>query len=74
MTNFALNPNLRLTDALERDILENTLNAQSAAHPVAAVKRAARAVANGVGAFFNFIEEVQDTVSRAQQNGRYGQW
>jgi hypothetical protein len=72
MTHLALNQNLRLTDALERDILENTLNAQTAAHPVIAVKRVARAVAHGVGAFFNFIEEVQDTMSRAQQhNGRY---
>ncbi len=72
MTNIALNQNLRLTDALERDILENTLNMQPAAHPVNAVKRAARAVAHGVGAFFNFIEEVQDTMSRAQQQtGRY---
>ncbi|ANN65186.1 hypothetical protein [Bordetella bronchialis] len=67
MTNLALNQNLRLTDALERDILETTLNTQPAAHPVHAVKRAARAVAHGVGAFFNFIEEVQDTMTRAQQ-------
>ncbi|ARP84982.1 hypothetical protein [Bordetella genomosp. 9] len=77
MTNLALNQNLRLTDALERDILENTLNTQPAAHPVAAVKRAARAVAHGVGAFFNFVEEVQDAMSRAQQqSSRYsvGQW
>ncbi|AOB29641.1 hypothetical protein AKI39_01530 [Bordetella sp. H567] len=67
MSHIALNQNLRLTDALERDILENTLNTQPAAHPLNAVKRAARAVAHGVGAFFNFIEEVQDTMSRAQQ-------
>jgi hypothetical protein len=67
MTNLALNQNFRLTDALERDILENTLNTQPAFHPVRAVKRAARAVAHGVGAFFSFIEEVQDTMSRAQQ-------
>ncbi|CAM3677008.1 hypothetical protein BOSP111201_19805 [Bordetella sputigena] len=72
MTHIALNQNLRLTDALERDILETTLNTQPAAHPVNAVKRAVRAVAHGVGAFFNFIEEVQDTMSRAQeQTGRY---
>jgi hypothetical protein len=77
MTNIALNQNLRLTDALERDILENTLNGQPALHPVTAAKRVARAVVHGVGAFFNFIEEVQDTMSRAQQhNGRYtgSQW
>jgi hypothetical protein len=77
MTNIALNSNLRLTDALERDILESTLNTQPAAHPINAVKRAARAVAHGVGAFFNFIEEVQDTMSRAQQqSSRYSgsQW
>ena len=77
MTNIALNSNLRLTDALERDILENTLNTQPAAHPVNAVKRAARAVAHGVGAFFNFIEEVQETMNQARaQSSRYSgsQW
>jgi hypothetical protein len=77
MTNIALNQNLRLTDALERDILENTLNGQPAAQPIATAKRMARAVAHGVGAFFDFIEEVQDTMSRAQeQNRRYtgSQW
>ncbi|OZI66466.1 hypothetical protein [Bordetella genomosp. 11] len=77
MTHIALNQNLRLTDALERDILENTLNTQPAAHPVNAIKRAARAVAHGIGAFFSFIEEVQDTMSRAQQqSGRFSgtQW
>lgn len=72
MSHIALNQNLRLTDALERDILENTLNTQPTAHPIHAVKRAARAVAHGIGAFFNFIEEVQDTMSRAQQqSGRF---
>jgi hypothetical protein len=77
MTNIALNQNLRLTDALERDILENTLNGQPAAHPIVAAKRVARAVAHGFGAFFDFIEEVQDTMSRAQaENRRYtgSQW
>lgn len=77
MTHIALNQNLRLTDALERDILENTLNTQPAAHPVNAIRRAARAVAHGIGAFFSFIEEVQDTMSRAQQqSGRFSgtQW
>ena len=77
MSHIALNQNLRLTDAIERDILENTLNTQPAVHPIKAVKRAARAVAHGIGAFFNFIEEVQDTMSRAQQqSGRFSgtQW
>ncbi len=69
MTNIALN-NARLTDALERDILESTMNQQSAAHPFATIKRA-------VGAFFDFIDEVQETMNQARAtSARYSgsQW
>ncbi|MFC4277269.1 hypothetical protein [Achromobacter aloeverae] len=58
MTNIALN-NARLTDALERDILEATMTQQTVAHPFAAIKRA-------VGAFFDFIDEVQETMNQAR--------
>jgi hypothetical protein len=58
MTNIALNQ-ARLTDALERNILEASMNQQSAVHPFAAIKRA-------VGAFFNFIDEVQETMNQAR--------
>ncbi len=73
MSHIALNQNLRLTDALERDILESTLNTQPAAHPINAIKRAIRAVAHGVGAFFQLHRRsARDTMSRAQQqSGRF---
>lgn len=77
MTNIALNQNARLTDALERDILEFTMSQQTVARPFVAIKRAARATARATGAFFNFIEEVQETMNQARaQSARYAgsQW
>jgi hypothetical protein len=77
MSQLALDPSARLTDALERDILEKTLNAQPAAHPLVVVKRAAAVVAATFGNFFDFVEEVQETMNRArQQSARFSgsQW
>lgn len=77
MSQLVIDPAARLTDALERDILEKTLNQQSVARPVAAAKRAAVVVASAFGSFFDFVEEVQDTMNRArQQSARFSgsQW
>jgi hypothetical protein len=77
MTQLALDPSARLTDALERDILEKTLNEQTAAHPIAVAKRAAVLVAAAFGNFFDFVDEVQETMNRArQQSARFSgsQW
>jgi hypothetical protein len=67
MTHHALHPGLPLTDALERDILEDTLNEPPALHPFAAFKRVIHTVAVAINAFFTLIEVVQDTMSQAYQ-------
>jgi hypothetical protein len=59
----ALYSNFPLTDALERDILEDSLNEQSAVHFLAAIKHVTHLVRTGVDACFNLIESVQDTMS-----------
>ena len=67
MSHHTLHANLPLTDALERNILEDTLNEQPAVHPVATLKHAGHVVRVSINAVFNFIEVVQDTMSDAYQ-------
>lgn len=67
----------RLTDSLERDMLLNAFDQQATARPVQALMSALRAVGRGFGAFFAFIDEVNETMNRAaQQNARFSgaQW
>lgn len=74
MTKLTLNQNSRLTDALERDILESTLNERA---PAKSIKRGVHAVGAAIGAFFSFLDEVHETMNQARAKSAYyagSQW
>lgn len=77
MAPIALNPNSRLTDALERAILENSMNQQTVARPFVAFKRVTRAAARGVGALVTYVGEVQESMNKARAKSAHysgSQW
>lgn len=77
MTDLTLNQNARLTDSLERDLLRGAMESQPDAHPLAALKAAGAKIAHAVAVFFDFVEEVNDSMNRARaQSARYSgsQW
>ncbi|KOF53867.1 MULTISPECIES: hypothetical protein [unclassified Achromobacter] len=66
MSELTLNHNARLTDALERDLLRGALERQPNAHPLTSLKKAGHAVAGAIGSFFDFIDEVNESMNRAR--------
>ncbi len=77
MSELTLNPNARLTDALERDLLRGAMESQPNAHPLVLLKQAGSAIARGVVAFVDYVAEVNEAMNRARAaSARYAgsQW
>jgi hypothetical protein len=67
ITHAFAQPSFRLTDSLERDLLLNAYEQQANARPLHAVAVAVRAFGRAFNALFSFMEEVNETMSRAQR-------
>jgi len=66
MSELTLNQNARLTDALERDLLRGAMESQQNVHPQAALKQAGAAISRAIGAFADYVAEVNDAMNRAR--------
>jgi len=58
--------NSRLTDSIERDLLNRALDAQNTLRPVAALKTASLAVINGVRGLIQFAADVSNAMDEAR--------
>ncbi len=76
MTTAALNTP-RLTDAIERDLLNRALETQNTLRPLAAVKAAGVATAHFVRGIYQFAVDVSNAMDEARErSARYtgAQW
>jgi hypothetical protein len=68
MTNIALNQNARLTDALERELLNRAIDEHIRPQPA---KHAFRALGAGISGFFGFVDEVGSLMATARRAARF---
>ncbi|ARP93267.1 hypothetical protein [Bordetella genomosp. 13] len=78
MSDLSLNTtNVRLTDALERELLRGAMENPSSLRPANVLKSAVSGIARAIGNLFAFVDEVQESMNRARaQNARFtgSQW
>lgn len=63
MTELTLNPNARLTDALERDLLRSAMDSQNNTH---LLKQAGAAIVRAVRTFADYVVDIHDAMNRAR--------
>ena len=74
MTELLMNPNARLTDALERDLLRTAMDSQANTHML---KHTGAAIARAVRTFSSYVVDTLDAMNRARAASAYytgSQW
>lgn len=77
MNDLILTRNTRLTDALERDLLLDTMENPSNIQPLVLLKQAGLALIGAFRALASYISEVNDAMNRARADSAHysgSQW